>query len=234
MADYRGLISVGVQGLGEIRQLNAALERANQLYGNLESAQLNVGQIAQSATRNVNRAAGRRAQAGRDLSSASRTVGNVAMRRDPDTGRFAAGGPNATARRLANSQLRLAQRDVRESDRALREELQNRRLVTAAERRYAKALNRTSNIQENIQRRGVDAATQVASASAGIGNASRGNYLTNLYQGRQREFARGGGGAGLSQELQQQARNVRGAWDLATAGGRENQCTGKKSCNKFS
>ncbi len=222
MADYRGLISVGVQGLGEIRQLNAALERANQLYGNLESAQLNVGQIAQSATRNVNRAAGRRAQAGRDLSSASRTVGNVAMRRDPDTGRFVAGGPNATARRLANSQLRLAQRDVRESDRALREELQNRRLVTAAERRYAKALNRTSNIQENIQRRGVDAATQVASASAGIGNASRGNYLTNLYQGRQREFARGGAGMGLSPELQQQARNVRGAWDLATAGGREN------------
>ena len=222
MADYRGLISVGVQGLGEIRQLNAALERANQLYGNLESAQLNVGQIAQSATRNVNRAAGRRAQAGRDLSSASRTVGNVAMRRDSDTGRFVAGGPNATARRLANSQLRLAQRDVRESDRALREELQNRRLVTAAERRYAKALNRTSNIQENIQRRGVDAATQVASASAGIGNASRGNYLTNLYQGRQREFARGGAGTGLSPELQQQARNVRGAWDLATAGGREN------------
>ncbi len=222
MADYRGLISVGVQGLGEIRQLNAALERANQLYGNLESAQLNVGQIAQSATRNVNRAAGRRAQAGRDLSSASRTVGNVAMRRDPDTGRFVAGGPNATARRLANSQLRLAQRDVRESDRALREELQNRRLVTAAERRYAKALNRTSNIQENIQRKGVDAATQVASASAGIGNASRGNYLTNLYQGRQQEFARGGGGMGLSPELQQQARNVRGAWDLATAGGREN------------
>jgi murein DD-endopeptidase MepM/ murein hydrolase activator NlpD len=144
------------------------------------------------------------------------------MRRDPDTGRFVAGGPNATARRLANSQLRLAQRDVRESDRALREELQNRRLVTAAERRYAKALNRTSNIQENIQRRGVDAATQVASASAGIGNASRGNYLTNLYQGRQREFARGGAGMGLSPELQQQARNVRGAWDLATAGGREN------------
>jgi hypothetical protein len=222
VADYRGLISVGVQGLGEIRQLNAALERANQLYGNLESAQLNVGQIAQSATRNVNRAAGRRAQAGRDLSSASRTVGNVAMRRDPDTGRFVAGGPNATARRLANARLRLAQRDVRESDRALREELQNRRLVSAAERRYARALNRTSNIQENIQRRGVDAAAQVASASAGIGNASRGNYLTNLYQGRQREFARGGAGMGLSPELQQQARNVRGAWDLATAGGREN------------
>lgn len=222
MADYQGLIKVGIQGLGEIRQLNAALERTSQLYDNLENAQLNVGQVAQSATRNVNRAAQRRAQAGRDLSSAGRTVANVAMRRDSETGRFVGGGANATARRLANSQLRLAQRDVRESDRNLREEIQNRRLVAAAERRYAKALNRTSDIRENIQRRGVDAATQIASASNSIGQASRGNYLTNLYQGRQREFARGGAGMGLSPELQQQARNVRGAWDLATAGGREN------------
>lgn len=222
MADYQGLIKVGIQGLGEIRQLNAALERTSQLYDNLENAQLNVGQVAQSATRNVNRAAQRRAQAGRDLSSAGRTVANVAMRRDFETGRFMGGGANATARRLANSQLRLAQRDVRESDRNLREEIQNRRLVAAAERRYAKALNRTSDIRENIQRRGVDAATQVASASNSIGQASRGNYLTNLYQGRQREFARGGAGMGLSPELQQQARNVRGAWDLATAGGKEN------------
>ena len=236
MADYRGLISVGVQGLGEIRQLNAALERANQLYGNLESAQLNVGQIAQSATRNVERAARqvnaagrRRAQAGRDLAGAGRTVGNVAMRLDPDTRRFVAGGPNATARRLANAQLRLARRDVRESDRgltqanqALEEEVRNRRRVGAIQGRYARALERTTRIQENLQRRGLDAATQVAGVSTGIGNASRGNYLTNLYQGRQREFARGGAGMGLSPELQQQARNVRGAWDLATAGGREN------------
>jgi len=236
VADYRGLISVGVQGLGEIRQLNAALERANQLYGNLESAQLNVGQIAQSATRNVERAARqvnaagrRRAQAGRDLAGAGRTVGNVAMRLDPDTRRFVAGGPNATARRLANAQLRLARRDVRESDRgltqanqALEEEVRNRRRVGAIQGRYARALERTTRIQENLQRRGLDAATQVAGVSTGIGNASRGNYLTNLYQGRQREFARGGAGMGLSPELQQQARNVRGAWDLATAGGREN------------
>jgi murein DD-endopeptidase MepM/ murein hydrolase activator NlpD len=125
-------------------------------------------------------------------------------------------------RRLANQAYEAARERAIAAKRRLREEEQNRRLIAAVEGRYARALNRTSNIRENIQSRANDAATQVASASAGIGNASRGNYLTNLYQGRQREFARGGAGMGLSPELQQQARNIRGAWDLATAGGREN------------
>jgi murein DD-endopeptidase MepM/ murein hydrolase activator NlpD len=222
MADYTGLIRVGIEGLGQIRQLNTALERTSQLIGNLENAQVVTGQIAESATRNVNRAAQRRAQAGRDLSGATRTVANVAQRRDPDTGRFLAGGPNATARRLANAQLGLAQRDVRESDRSLREQIQNRRLIAAAEGRYARAVDRATTVLTNTQGRAQEQQLRNQQTMQGIGNASRGNYLTNLFQGRQREFARGGGGAGLSQELQQQARNVRGAWDLATAGGREN------------
>jgi hypothetical protein len=58
--------------------------------------------------------------------------------------------------------------------------------------------------------------------SGKISRESRINYLTNLFQGRQREFARGGGGANLSADLQQQARNTRAAFDLASAGGREN------------
>jgi len=222
MADYTGLIRVGIEGLGQIRQLNTALERTSQLIGNLENAQVVTGQIAESATRNVNRAAQRRAQAGRDLSGATRTVANVAQRRDPDTGRFLAGGPNATARRLANAQLGLAQRDVRESDRSLREQIQNRRLIAAAEGRYARAVDRATTVLTNTQGRAQEQQLRNQQTMQGIGNASRGNYLTNLFQGRQREFTRGGGGAGLSQELQQQARNVRGAWDLATAGGREN------------
>jgi len=221
VSDYQGLIKVGVQGLGEIRQLNAALEKANELYANLESAQLNVGQIAQSATRNVNRAAGDVGQGIRDLRGATRWQASAAQPRDP-SGRYIKGGGTLEQRRLANQAYEGARDRAIAAKRRLREEEQNRRLIAAAEDRYARALNRASNIRENIQRRGIDAATQVASVSAGIGNASRGNYLTNLYQGRQREFARGGGGAGLSQELQQQARNVRGAWDLATAGGKEN------------
>jgi hypothetical protein len=125
-------------------------------------------------------------------------------------------------RRLANQAYEEARERAIAAKKRLREEEQNRRLIAAAEGRYARALNRTSNIRENIQSRGNDAANRLASVSTEIGNASRGNYLTNLYQGRQREFARGGAGMGLSPELQQQARNVRGAWDLATAGGREN------------
>jgi murein DD-endopeptidase MepM/ murein hydrolase activator NlpD len=222
MADYTGLIRVGIEGLGQIRQLNTALERTSQLIGNLENAQVVTGQIAESATRNVNRAAQRRAQAGRDLSGATRTVANVAQRRDPDTGRFLAGGPNATARRLANAQLGLAQRDVRESDRSLREQIQNRRLIAAAEGRYARAVDRATTVLTNTQGRAQEQQLRNQQTMQGIGNASRGNYLTNLFQGRGREFARGGAGAALPSELQQQARNVRAAWDIATAGGQEN------------
>ena len=222
MADYTGLIRVGIEGLGQIRQLNTALERTSSLLGNLENAQIITGQIAESATRNVNRAAQRRALAGRELTGATRTVANVAQRRDPDTGRFLAGGPNATARRLANAQLGLAQRDVRESDRSLREQIRNRRLIAAAEGRYARAVDRATAVLTNTQGRAQEQQLRNQQTMQGIGNASRGNYLTNLFQGRGREFARGGAGAALSPELQQQARNVRAAWDIATAGGQEN------------
>lgn len=222
MADYTGLIRVGIEGLGQIRQLNTALERTSNLLGNLENAQIVTGQIAESATRNVNRAAQRRALAGRELTGATRTVANVAQRRDPDTGRFLAGGPNATARRLANAQLGLAQRDVRESDRSLREQIRNRRLIAAAEGRYARAVDRATAVLTNTQGRAQEQQLRNQQTMQGIGNASRGNYLTNLFQGRGREFARGGAGAALSPELQQQARNVRAAWDIATAGGQEN------------
>lgn len=222
MADYTGLIRVGIEGLGQIRQLNTALERTSSLLGNLENAQIITGQIAESAARNVNRAAQRRALAGRELTGATRTVANVAQRRDPDTGRFLAGGPNATARRLANAQLGLAQRDVRESDRSLREQIRNRRLIAAAEGRYARAVDRATAVLTNTQGRAQEQQLRNQQTMQGIGNASRGNYLTNLFQGRGREFARGGAGAALSPELQQQARNVRAAWDIATAGGQEN------------
>jgi len=216
VSDYRGLISVGIQGLGEIRQLNAELRRTTQLYGNLQEAQLIVGQLAQSATRNVRRAAGDVGQGIRDLRGATRWQASAAQARD-SAGRYTQGGGTMAQRRLANQAYEAARERAIAAKRKLREEEQNRRLIAAAEGRYARALNRTSNVRENIQSRANDAANRLASVSTGIGNASRGNYLTNLYQGRQREFARGGGGAGLSQELQQQARNVRGAWDLATA-----------------
>ena len=55
-----------------------------------------------------------------------------------------------------------------------------------------------------------------------IRNQSRINYLQNLFQGRQAEFGHGGGGARLAPELQQQARNVGRAWEVANRGGQEN------------
>lgn len=144
------------------------------------------------------------------------------MRRDPETGRFLSGGPNATARRLAAKNLRLAQREARESNRTLGEELRNRREIGAAERRYARALDRAGNALGGIQGGVLEQQARVDQVMRGIGQGSRGNYLTNLFQGRQQEFARGGAGRNLPEALQQQARNVREAWDLATAGGREN------------
>lgn len=144
------------------------------------------------------------------------------MRRDPETGRFLSGGPNATARRLAAKNLRLAQREARESNRALGEELRNRREIGAAERRYVRALDRAGNALGGIQGGALEQQARVDQAMRGIAQGSRGNYLTNLFQGRQQAFARGGGGRNLPEALQQQARNVREAWDLATAGGKEN------------
>jgi len=221
VADYQAQIRLGVQGLGQLEQLERRLESAINLLGRLEQANANVGQAAESSQRNVERAAQRRKIAGRDLGSATRIVENVDQRVNPRTGRFER-GPNATARRLANANLRLAQREVRESDRSLREELQNQRLISAAQQRYGRALDRAANIIEGVQGGIGDVQARVDTAMRGISRESRVNYLTNLFQGRQREFARGGGGAGLSPDLQQQARNVRSAFDIASAGGKEN------------
>ncbi len=222
MADYTGLIRVGIEGLGQIRQLNTELERANRLINGLEGAEANVRQAGESASRNVAAARDRMSRAGFERTRAYRTFENTSQRIDPATNRYLPGGPNATARRLSANNLLLAERETREAARNLREQEQNRRLIAAAEGRYARAVNRAADIQERTGERRNDQELRNRQTMQGIGNASRGNYLTNLFQGRQREFARGGGGAGLSQELQQQARNVRGAWDLATAGGREN------------
>jgi hypothetical protein len=221
MADYTGLIRVGIEGLGQIRQLNTELERTNRLINGLEGAEANVRQAGESASRNVAAASRSLGRAIGDMRGAGRARASAAQRRDP-AGKYAAGGGTMAQRRLANQLYTDATDRARAASRNLREEQQNRRLIAAAEGRYARAINRAANIQERTGERRNDQELRNRQTMQGIGSASRGNYLTNLFQGRQREFARGGGGAGLSQELQQQARNVRGAWDLATAGGREN------------
>ena len=221
MADYQGLISVGVQGLGQVRQLNTELRATSELLGNVENALLITGQIGQSATRNVNAAARRRATTGRDLTAAQRTVANTTMRQDPATGLFLPGGPNATARRLANANLRLAQREVREADRNLRDALQNRRLVSAAEQGYARQLNETTEALGRTQGAIANTQATVDAALRRIGAESRDNRLVNLFGSRQRALTRGGGGRNLSSDpaenarLQEQIRQNRAAFDLA-------------------
>lgn len=222
VADYQAQIRLGVQGLNQLGQLERRLENAVNLLGRLERAQANVGQAAQSAERNLERARQRMSRAGFERTRANRTVENVSLRRDIETGRFAPGGGTLAARRMANAGLRLAERETREAARNLREQERNRRLVAAAEQRYARALDRAGNALGGIQGGVLEQQARVDQAMRGIGQGSRGNYLTNLFQGRQQEFARGGAGRGLPAQLQQQARNVREAWDLATAGGKEN------------
>lgn len=222
MSDYQGLIRVGIQGLGEIRQLNNELRTTAELFGNLENAQLIAGQIGQSAQRNLERARRRMEQAGDERRLASRSVENVSMRRDLETGRFVPGGGTLAARRLANRRLNLAERETREAARNLRSEEQNRRLISAQERRYAIAAGEAADAMAGISDNARQQQARFDQTMRNIGQGSRGNYLTNLFQGRQQELARGGGGRNLSPELQQQARNARAAWDLATAGGREN------------
>ena len=222
MGDYQGLIRVGIEGLGQIRQLNTALRTTAELVGNLKNAQLFTGQIAQGAQRNVERARERMRLAGYERERANRIVENVSMRREIGAGRIAPGGGTPTARRLANRNLRLAERETREAARNLRSEEQNRRLISAAERRYAAAAGQAAEAMEGLQASTERQQAQMNQVTRGIGRESRGNYLTNLFQGRQQEFARGGGGGQLSEGLQRQAQNVRAAWDIATAGGREN------------
>ena len=221
MSDYTRLIRVGIQGLGEIRQFNTELERTNRLLDRLESAEANVRQAGQSASRNVAAAFSSLERGYLDMRSAGRARASAAQRRD-SAGRYTEGGGTMAQRRLANQLYTEATDRTRAASRNLREEQRNRRLIAAAEGRYARAINRAADIQERIGARRNDQELRNRQTMQGIGNASRGNYLTNLFQGRGREFARGGAGAALSPELQQQARNVRAAWDIATAGGQEN------------
>ena len=53
MADYQAQIRLGVQGLGQLEQLERRLESAINLLGRLEQANANVGQAAESSQRNV-------------------------------------------------------------------------------------------------------------------------------------------------------------------------------------
>ena len=221
MADYTGLIRVGIEGLGEIRQLNTALERTSRLINGLEGAEANVRQAGQSASRNVAAAFSRLERGYLDMRGAGRARASAAQRRD-SAGRYTEGGGTMAQRRLANQLYTEATDRTRAASRNLREEQRNRRLIAAAEGRYARAINRAADIQERTGARRNDQELRNRQTMQGIGTASRGNYLTNLFQGRGREFARGGAGAALSPELQQQARNVRAAWDIATAGGQEN------------
>lgn len=215
MADYQAQIRLGIQGLGQLRELEQRLLNATDLLNNLQNASSIVGQAGSSAGRRVDAAVGRRIAAQNSRADAQRIVGNVASQ-------SRMGDTNATTRRLANANLRVSEREVRESDRALREELQNQRLINAANRRYVRAIDRATDVVGNVQERENEQRTRLQGTLRDIGQASRGNLLTNRYRGRQAEFLRGGGGRELSPELQQQARNVQEAWRLATVGGREN------------
>lgn len=221
MADYEGLIRVGIQGLGQLDQLNSKLEKAGNLFGNLENISTNVGQALGGATRNVDRAGRELVQARANLRNAVRARASAAQARN-ERGQYISGGGTIDQRRLASQLYQGARQQAIGANRNLREAERDRRLVAAANGRYARALNRTGTIIEDLGQ-------SVAASQAGldrvmgqIGAGSRGNYLTNLFRGRQQAFARGGAGARLSPELQQQARNAQAAWNLATAGGREN------------
>ena len=201
MADYEGLIRVGVQGIPEIDRLNRSLEKAAENFGNIENASIIANQIGQSANRRLESARRRMERAGYERTQANRILENVDQRRNPRTGRFEP-GPNATARRLAASNLRLAQRETREAARSLAEEERNRRLVSAAERRYAIALNEAADSLAGAQESLGQGQRAMDRLTSRIGAGSRGNYLTNLFQGRQAEFVRGGAGRNLPRNLQ--------------------------------
>jgi len=219
VADYQAQIRLGIEGLGQLRTLETRLQSAVDLLGRLEKANANVGQAAQSSQRNVEAARRRRLAAGLDLQRAGRTVENVAMRRDPSTGLFLPGGANATARRLASANLRLAQREARESNRALGEEERNRRLIFAAQQRYARALDRAGNIVGGVQGNVNDTRQRVDAALRTIRRESRDNYLDLLFGGRQQRLAQEGGGRRLPANLQQQIVSNRTAFDLARSAG---------------
>jgi murein DD-endopeptidase MepM/ murein hydrolase activator NlpD len=221
VSDYEGLIRIGIEGLANINKLNTALEKTTRLYDQIENVHVNIGQIAESSERNLQRTNRDLGQALLSMRGAARAKGGAAQARD-SAGRYTKGGGTMEERRLAHRLYADAKERAIAASKTLKEERENRRKIAAAEDRYARALDRVTDIQDSKISRLAEQTARNERVMRGIGEGSRGNYLTNLFQSRQREFARGGGGAGLSPELQQQARNARSAWDLATAGGREN------------
>ena len=207
MADYQAQIRLAVQGLPQLDQLQRRLESATRLLNAFERRASNVEQAAGAASRQVGRAGSGVVRARQDLATARRE------RVRGEGGRFA--GADLPARRRAEANLRIAEIGLQQEARSLRE-------INEERRRYAARLRRVNEIIGNTAPAAGEVAANIENLTRIIGRGSRGNKLTNLFQGRQQEFARGGAGAGLSQELQQQARNVRAAWDIATAGGREN------------
>ena len=207
MADYQAQIRLAVQGLPQLDQLQRRLESATRLLNAFERRADSVEQAAGAASRQVGRAGSGVVRARQDLATARRE------RVRGEGGRFA--GADLPARRRAEANLRIAEIGLQQEARSLRE-------INEERRRYAARLRRVSEIIGNTAPAAGEVAANIEGLTRDIGRRSRGNKLANLFQGRQQEFARGGAGAGLSQELQQQARNVRAAWDIATAGGREN------------
>ena len=207
VADYQGLIRVGVQGLGEVGRLENRLNAVTALIRGLERSSVNVEQLAESSSRRV-------ARAGSGVVRARQELADARKRRVRDaSGRFA--GADTAARRRAEANLRI-------SEIGLRQEAQGLAELNRQRKRYAERLRRANQIRETTVPGYEGRKGALQGTMNKIATASRGNYLANLFQGRQREFTRGGGGRELPANLQQQARSIRAAWDIATAGGREN------------
>lgn len=221
MADYQAQIRLAVQGLDQLQQLEQRLKKATGLLGRLEGGQANVGQAASSADRRVAAAERRRAIAESRLRTVDRMSAATAPNQRDIRGRFIQTSDRAERQRIAEV-ARIVNRQVAQAREALQQEEQNQRLINGAQRRYVRAIDRTANIVGSRQNAALDQQQRVAGVQQRIGRESRINYLNNLFQGRQREFSRGGAGISLTPELQQQARNVQAAWDVANAGGREN------------
>ena len=206
MADYQAQIRLGIQGLSQLRELENRLENAQSLLRALDRQSANIEQVVGGASRRVQRA-------GEELVEARRSVANTQQRRDRQ-GRFLP-GPNATARRLALSQERLAARQLREEARDLQE-------LSAARRRYAARLDRAGGIVRNLGPAVGERQENLQRIQGRISRESRINYLQNLFESRSARLQREGGGINLSADQQRQAQNIRAAWALANQEGREN------------
>jgi murein DD-endopeptidase MepM/ murein hydrolase activator NlpD len=226
MSDYQGRLKVTLQGLDQLKQLDDRLASIESRADNVREAIAGIGDALKTNLNRKNTAFRDLVDTREERLSAQGSVRSTAQRRNAQSGRFLQ-GPNVNARRLARQRLEAADIDTKNAQLELGQALQERNYLIQRGRRLQRrtlpaAVLREDRLREKNEKERKPVQRFVDNQVRDIGDASRGNYLTNLFQGRQREFARGGGGAGLSQELQQQARNVRGAWDLATAGGREN------------